>query len=478
MTIVDYDKKMAIIEDFYSQAIEIVNIVHDSIKGFHYVNGYNLLEGYDAEREQRDINLYGYSKRKEFDNRKKQLLIELGRAGEYAIKYILLLKQMEDYPNQDIVTFKKKAIYSIADKAVGNTYVNDYHINRSIVDDIKAERDNNHELQPLHDYSYLFYILKKLYPVLSNKVYESFTMDIMSNNIEKINIDENIKQIMMCFPQCEWMATNLFDLDMQPYVDEYDRIRNESGDSFVRLRYIENNEDNKQYDFESVLYYLDYLTFHIGLIHNSNNNVNGNIPLEYNKYKFKYLANMFVVSKLKQEDPKSNPTALRGKYLNHFEDEFKRVDEAFKTIENNYESIIKSFNYYQIRLYEQLTGNKTNVIEMYENIMNNIGTFEKYPQLFGIIPMLLSSKNNIEIFDILKSNGLDINNIQESYSNIFCVPSNLVKDICAIMNEKGEQLIVNNQINEVFFKYLEAKRVIDAKEKNPDSPPPLPLRHR
>lgn len=477
MTIVDYGKKMKIINDFYDQAVEIVNIVHDSIRGFHYVKGYNLLEEYDDHHEELDFKSDGFSKRKEIENRKRQLLIELGRAGEYAIKYILLLKQMEDYPNQTIDEFKKKAIYSIGEKGVGNTYVNQYHINRSIVDDIVNEKEK-HKLQPLHDYSYLFYILKKLYPALSDKVYESFVQSILSDNIENSNFDKDIKKIMVRFPQCNWVSNNLLEVDKQPYIDEYDRIREESGDSFTTLRYIENNENNKQYDLNAVLYYLDYLIFHISIIHSSNNSINSNIKLEYSKHQFNLLADVYIFNKLdnKEHSKRFRSVEDAKEYFKHYEEEHKKVDEVFKIIEKNYESIMKSFNYKQYKIYEQITGTKINYLEMYENIINNIKEFQNYPQLFDKIPILLNSQNNIKVLKVLQNNGLNIENVSGIDSRIFCIPIEMVNAICDSMKEKDEEIIKDNRINKTFFDYLEALRQLRSKEKNPKEPPPLPLR--
>lgn len=473
MTIIDMDKKMEIIDDFYNQSTEIVHMVYDSIHGFHYVNGYNLLEEYDNEREKKDIEIYGYSKREEIENRRKQLIIELGRAGEYAIKYILLLKQMKDYPNQTIDEFKQKTIYSIGERGVGNTYINQYHVNPETVDSIKNEKQN-HRLQPLHDYSYLFFILKSLYPVLSDNAYKSFQMDIMSQHIQSSDIEDNIKKVMICFPQCNWMKSNLFDIDMGLYVREYDQIRNESGDSFVRLRYVENNENNKQYDLASVLYYLSYLSFHIELVHQSNNDIEGNIELEYSKNKLKKLADSYILSKLKREHPEKK-TIFKGQFLKEFEEEYKRMNKAFSIFEKNYNSIIQSLNYSQLKLYEQLSGTECETNEIYNNLISNIIIFEKYPQIYEKLPLLLDSENNFKVFNILVSNGLDINKLDNFDPTIFCIPAETIKRFNEYISYIGENLVKDNRVNDKLIKFVEAERIIESRKVG-DMIPPLPLR--
>ena len=146
MEIKDFEEKIKYAMDFYEQAIEINNMVHDSIRGFHYLYGYNF---YD----ERDVN--NAEKKKLIERRRRQLLIELGRVGEYAIKYLLLMQQINNYPNQTFDEFKSKTLYSIAEKGVRNTYINQYHMDPNIINEILIAKDE-HKLQPLHDYSYLF----------------------------------------------------------------------------------------------------------------------------------------------------------------------------------------------------------------------------------------------------------------------------------------------------------------------------------
>ncbi len=390
ITIVDYDKKKKIVEGFYKKSIDILDFISDIISGIRYVNDYNLLDEYTDEKEKKDIELFGFSKREQINGRKEILLKELGNAGEFAIKYILCLKQMEDYPNQSYEQFKKKALHNICDKNVGEDYyVRDYSFPQAIVDNIRSEKNANYKLQPLHDFSYLIYVLKKIYPDLSEAIYESFIANIKSLHFNELNIDNDMRVIMACFPQCEWMPSAEISSDERiTYIDEYKRVIRDSGDVFARLRYVENNEDNKQYDFASVYYYLTYLTFHIKLIHDyMNNNPNENIILAYNKNRFSTLADYYVSKKYK-----NNHDFKKGEHIKEYEAEHQRMDMVFEIIGKYYNQIISSFDYSQVRIYEELTGKKIDFIEMYENITNNILAFEIFPQLFGKIPVLLDAK--------------------------------------------------------------------------------------
>ena len=120
MEIIDFDEKMKYAMDFYDQATGVLQMVHDSITGFYYTYKYDLYE----EREIINPKL-----KKEVDKRKRELLIELGRVGEYALKYLLVMEQIYKYPNQTIEEFTDKFLYNIGEKrGVRNTYINQYHL--------------------------------------------------------------------------------------------------------------------------------------------------------------------------------------------------------------------------------------------------------------------------------------------------------------------------------------------------------------
>ena len=77
--------------------------------------------------------------------RKKQLLIQLGRVGEYALKYILLLKQMELVPDQTYEEFMNNTLYTLGEKnptqrnSTSGFYINNHHLTLDVFDDIKSE---------------------------------------------------------------------------------------------------------------------------------------------------------------------------------------------------------------------------------------------------------------------------------------------------------------------------------------------------
>ena len=127
----DYDKKMEVVLDFYNQSQEILSMVHENIESFNSLYGYDLLTD-KRIGESSDIFLSDEELQNKAKVRKKVLLTDLGKVGEFTLKYILLLKQMRDYPNQSFEEFNSKPIYGLADRATGNTYINQYHMDSNL----------------------------------------------------------------------------------------------------------------------------------------------------------------------------------------------------------------------------------------------------------------------------------------------------------------------------------------------------------
>lgn len=264
MEIKDFEEKKEFAMDFYEQAIEINQMVHDSIRGFHYLYGYNLQEGNESE-------ITNPEKVKLVNKRKRQLLIELGRVGEYAIKYLLLVQQIHNYPNQSFDEFKKKTLYSIGEKGVRNTYINQYHLDTAILDEILYAKEQ-HSMQPLHDYSYLFTILEKMYPDVVKRLQETLLLEIKAQYCLENKLltkeESSIASFFSCISLLPWLE--LSEDTSNAYIEDYKKIMEKSGDAFVRLRYLENNVDNKKYDLNEVMYLLDYLIDFITLTHEYN----------------------------------------------------------------------------------------------------------------------------------------------------------------------------------------------------------------
>ena len=452
MLIRDYNEKMAMALDFYDQAVEILSMVHDGISGFHYLYNFNIIDGQltDSKRKQYII---GFEEK--INKRKKQLLIELGRVGEYAIKYILLLKQMNDYPNQTFEEFKLKAMYSLADRGVANTYINQYHMNQTLVDSIRLAKDQ-HQLQPLHDYDYLFTMLKILHPDLVNDIHKIIELKIKQYILMDSNLPDDLKAHYSHFPDRMILGlTDLSESELQQYRDEFERIIRDSGDAFARLRYLKNNPNNKQYDLKATLDMLDYLVDYIRLVHDINHDdINLDITTAYRKER--------IINEKVIEISRSAP---RDDYYDYCQskllEEKSHIEEIFniERVANNsdlqYAIFFKSF--LSVEEVNKLVVMNYSDDELYALISNNIT--EEFIKFFNA--------NNVcniqEIIRIINNNTLSLNefkNLNFNKDQIYLLTWLDVDTIKKLNKDtKVYEYIINNRnVLSLFFKNYKSSK--------------------
>lgn len=132
------------------------------------------------------------------------------------------------------------------------------------------------------------------------------------------------------------------------------------------------------------------------------------------------------------------------------------------------EYVLKSLYYHQLNTYRTISKelykdplllqmiNIENYCEdmIIDHVKENIKTFEQYEQLQGKLPYLLDPDDNKEILNILLTNGLNIDTVKELDSTIFYVPIRITKTIIDIMNQHNIPLIIDNQINNNYYKIL------------------------
>lgn len=452
MEIRDFEEKKKYAMDFYEQAIEINDMVHDSIRGFHYLYRYDFYN-------ERDVN--NNEKQKLIERRRRQLLIELGRVGEYAIKYLLLMQQIHNYPNQTFEEFKNKTLYSIAEKGVRNTYINQYHIDPNIINEILIAK-NEHKLQPLHDYSYLFTVLEKLFPDVTAHIYENLLFNVKSYyNEENIKLPKDLSSLIAFFSSVNFLASSELSEEIRNvYIEEYKKIMEKSGDSFTKLRYLENNIENKQYNMDEIMYLLDQLIDFINLIHNYNNdNPSNDIKIAYVKKKISEIM---------------LPQGLR-KYDEHpgFAEKLQQSEERCQTtfkILDKYPNLIETIDYSQLAIWKRFNENDTIFEDAIPNFINNLIRFKDNEKvLLNNFPLLLPESHILETSLFLQEIGLDLSSIKKEESSILCVPIDYLRkayDGIKDANVSAESLISN--INKILY-----YQGIDN-----SSIPELPLRHR
>ena len=374
----DYDRKMEVVLDFYEQAQEILSMVHDDIKGFHYLYGFDLMS---EEISAHTKNSYIIDIEKKVAARKKQLLIQLGRVGEYALKYILFLKQMELVPDQTYEEFMNNTLYTLGEKnptqrnSTSGFYINNHHVTMDVFDDIKSEKDN-HKKQPLHDYAYLFFILKRIFPEVVEDMYKVMNYHIKSTRALESKLPDFLKEDLYIFPQRNVVEFNgMTDEEQELCRSEFERLLNESGDIFIRLRYIENNPNNREYSLEDILNIMDYLFDYVRLTHDmEHDNISNNITATYNKEKCIEARIRYI--------GKNIPVSERKDTLNK---EVERIDRIFSIdrIASSPDLILASIFYSKLsveEIEELINNTDLSDQDLYPLIYNNI-SFSLYGRL-------------------------------------------------------------------------------------------------
>ena len=452
MEIKDFEEKKKYAMDFYEQAIEVNDMVHDSIRGFHYLYCYDFYN-------ERDVN--NKEKQKLIERRRRQLLIELGRVGEYAIKYLLLMQQINNYPNQSFEEFRNKTLYSIAEKGVRNTYINQYHMDQNAINEILIAKDE-HKLQPLHDYSYLFTILEKLFSDVTNHIHENLLFNVKSYyNEENMKLPKGLSSLIAFFSSINFLASSELSEEVRKvYIDEYKEIMAKSGDSFTKLRYLENNIENKQYNIQEIMYLLDQLIDFIDLVHNYNkDNPEKDIRAAYLKKKISEIM---------------LPQGLR-KY-----DEYPGFAEKLQTAESNckivfetldkYPKLLETIDYSQLAIWSRFNGTDTIYAEAIDNFINNLIRFKDDEKILSNrFPLLLPVNHILETSLFLQEIGLDISMITKEESSILCVPIDYLKKAYDEVKDSdvSAHSLISNINKNLYYEGM-----------NNSSNPELPLRHR
>lgn len=443
-------KKFAI--DFYEQAVEINNMVHDSIRGFHYLYGFDFYNERVVENEEL---------KKMIEKRRRQLLIELGRVGEYSIKYLLLMQQIYNYPNQSFEEFKNKTLYSIGEKGVRNTYINQYHMDEHVIEEILAAKEQ-HKLQPLHDYTYLFTILEKIYPSVVNFIKENMLFNAKySYNYETSTLPKDLIVLTSFFPSIKFLdSLELSNEVREIYLEEYKRILGNSGDSFTRLRYLENNPDNKDYNMSEIMQLLDELVDFINLTHNFNNdNPEKNIRITYIK---KRISEVILPQGLRKYDEYPD-----------FKEKLsvaKNLCKSIYDVLDMHPEIIETIDYSQLAIWKKFNNSESIYSNAISNFIDNLATFKDNEKLLSSnFPLLLPKEHILEVLEFLGDVGIDYSAIEKEDTSILCVPIEYLKRAYERINQRD--VSAKTLISGV-------NRILYEKGMNENTIPELPLRHR
>lgn len=221
MNIIDYNEKMKDIIDFYKKAISMMEDIDISLLGFQTKYGFHLI---DDEITDKIKKLYPNIE-EIVKEQKEILLIKLGFVGERIMKYVLLLEQIINYPTQTLEEFKSNQIFKIGNKGNNGRDVRRfYNLNQSLIDNIILAREQ-HLLQPLHDYSYLYSVLNILYPSSINDINNLLELSIKRKIMIDSNLPADLKEKFSLFPQRVYVGINdVKPQEMEIYKREFEHI--------------------------------------------------------------------------------------------------------------------------------------------------------------------------------------------------------------------------------------------------------------
>ena len=215
------------------------------------------------------------------------LMSNLGKVGEKALKYIIALQKVKISPNEDLRSLE--AVYR-GDNAM-KYFVRQLGFDLEDIDikEIFDYKDYNN--QKAHNFDYLFLIIEKLIPEQFKKIKNYILYDIqsrlMQEAIMKGEIDDSFSFIRaVIFPEFVIEAGFTWDEEEEiPYhrkfnkkdYDIYREIIKQSGDIFTRLRYYSNDPKDKEFCLEDIFRIINYFVQYIKIIHDNDNNLDFNL---------------------------------------------------------------------------------------------------------------------------------------------------------------------------------------------------------
>ena len=209
------------------------------------------------------------------------LMSNLGKVGEKALKYIIALQKVKIAPNEDLRSLE--AVFR-GDNAIKN-FARQLGYDIDNIQEIFDYKDYNN--QKAHNFDYLFLIIEKLIPLQSSKIENYILYDIQSrlikDAIDKGIIDNSFSFIRaIMFPKfvitCgftdeeELVVPNNRSVNKKDY-EVYRNIIKESGDIFTRLRYYSNNPKDRDFNLEYIFKVIGYFVEYIKIIHENGDNL-------------------------------------------------------------------------------------------------------------------------------------------------------------------------------------------------------------
>lgn len=215
------------------------------------------------------------------------LLSNLGKVGEKALKCIIALQKVKISPNEDLKSME--SVYRSNNGIKHFATQLGYKLDDIDLQEIFDYEDYNN--QKAHNFDFLLLIIEKLIPEQYEKFKNYVLFDIQSKlmevGIKKGEIDESFSFIRaIIFPKFAIEAG--FDFDEEEDIPNhrkmnkkeyeiYRKIIKQSGDIFTRLRYYSNDPKDKDFNLEEIFKTINYFIKYIRMIHDNDFNLDFNL---------------------------------------------------------------------------------------------------------------------------------------------------------------------------------------------------------
>lgn len=232
--------------------------------------------------------------------REEDILSNLGKVGEKALKYIIGLENLKINPNQDEQTFealwKKPNTLKDFAKKHGIPETNLQFI------ELLNYHDDNH--QKAHNFDYWFSIINLLMKSTSKKLEKFVIYSLQTEELIKyckendefkyygIYIDSDHEELSLAFRTALFPHLINLQYDNVPAIsdDEVSKIIKlkreaiaKNGDIFTRLRYASNNPSHTQFNLDEVFKTIRLFVEYISMIHENNDNLDFDLDKTYAK---------------------------------------------------------------------------------------------------------------------------------------------------------------------------------------------------
>jgi len=338
----DYSKKIEdITTDYYSTIGKFNNVTH-----LLELKNYEILES-DSE-ETKKIK----------EGMQREILVDLGRVAEMALKYIIKIKRIELYPDEPYYDIKKDGMTTKGFKDRGKITAD---VVKDLGSKVQASKEDIESILNVtgigpkaHDFYYLYQIVQKFMPEIMTKLDKFTEMLVKSINIRDICSKSDIEYLhFIAFPNKAYeYKTSDTTKEEEKEIIELINQRNitiaNNGDIFTRLRYYSNNPFDKKFDIYEIYGAILFIIEFIKTIHLQNENLNFDPEIAFSFY-----------------------TMINNTKSTRFEDvEIKQIYENIK-ISSNYDSLVNCFFYSDLSFDE--------IIEL----LNSYEIDEKdYPDIF------------------------------------------------------------------------------------------------